>query len=138
LTGGFILGSTAYKVLGLNVEVDNGLQLQNEDFGTSLANGFFRPGRRNITFGLNARVTDLSSAATNVAYTNAEGGSDFVFFAQCGSVAGNIVAVYSPRAEFSEIPDTPDQDGSLQWSFKGLFKEVNGGSGNDEMTVVFA
>jgi hypothetical protein len=138
LTGGLLIGSQAHKFLALNIEVDNGLQLQNEDFGSTLASGFYQPGRRNITFGLNTRVTDLTAAAQNVAYTNAEGGTDFTLFAQCGSVAGNIVAIYSPRAEFVDPPDTPDGDGALQWSYKGILKETVSGSGNDELTVIFS
>lgn len=132
LTGGLLIGATPYKFLGLNIDLGNGLQLQNEDFGSNLASGYFRPGRRDITFQLMARVTD-----TLTAYTQAEAGSDFVLLGQCGSVSGNIVAVYSPRAELADVPDTPDSDGALQWTFKGVCKEVAGGSGNDELIVGF-
>jgi hypothetical protein len=133
LTGGLMIGGTAYKFLGLEVDQKNAMAVQNEDFGSKLANGYYRSGRRDITFSLKARVTDVVTA-----YSQAEAGTDFVLFAQCGSALGNQVAIYSPRAELADVPDTPDSDGALEWSFKGVFKETVGGAGNDEYKIGFA
>lgn len=129
IVGGMRLGSSAVDFLKLAITINNSMELQNDNFGTSSAYGFDRIGQRRIDLELGAQFSDSTTLMTA-----AEGSTDQVLLAQCGNTEGSIVAVYCPKVEF-EVPDDPDGDGKLEHSYKGLAK---GTSGNDELYVAAA
>lgn len=126
LTGAVRINGTAYKVMKLNVEVNNAMQMVNDELGDDRAVAYYRNGRRDVTIALDARVTDDTTLLAL-----AEPSSDAAVLAHVGSAEGRIIAIYLPKAEF-DYPETPDGDGGLTWSFKGVGKET---VGNDELLV---
>lgn len=127
LVGGLHLNGTAYPFLTGEIALVNTLELQNEEYGTSKAKGFFRNGFREVTFSLEARVTDAMTV-----YALAELVSNFELFVQTGATEGNIVAVRAPKCEFEQVPDTPDDNTALAWSYAGVCLET---TGNDEFSI---
>lgn len=128
IVGAVLLNGVAYRVTSIDAEIDNAIELVNDSLGTDRAEDFYRNGRRDITLALNARVTDDASL-----YALAETAGDGTLLAHVGNTEGRVIAIYAPRAEF-DIPDVPDDDGAIRWSFKGVAKETNG---NDELFVAF-
>jgi hypothetical protein len=98
------------------VTISNAMEMDNFAAGTSKAQNFFRKGKRKVEVDINAMY---SSDVTLM--TAAEGTTDQVLLAQCGSVEGSIVAIYAPAVEF-EVPDDPDADETMEHSFKGVCK----------------
>lgn len=130
LAGGLLVNSTAYAFISGEIVIANALALVNEDFGTSRATGYSRDGVfRDITFTLDARVTDDFTL-----YQLSETVANFGLFIQAGVTEGNIVAVRAPNAELAQVPDTPDDNGRLTWSFSGVCKELSA-TGNDEIAI---
>lgn len=127
LVGGLMLNGTAYPFLTGEIALVNNLELQNEEYGTSKAKGFFRNGFREVTFSLEARVTDVMTV-----YALAELVSNFELFIQTGATEGNVVAVRAPKCEFEQVPDTPDDNTALAWSYAGVCLET---TGNDEFAI---
>jgi len=137
ISGYFYLDGTAFKITKANIEVNNLLELINDSYGNDRAESYYRGGRRDVTFSLDARLTDDQAA-----YAAAEAASDTTLMIQAGKTEGAIIAVYAPRAEF-DIPDVPDDDGAIRLSYRGACKEtllgLNGAGfvGNDELILGF-
>lgn len=129
IVGGMRIGSSARAFLKMAITINNAMELQNEDFGTSSAYGYDRIGQRLINVELDTMFTDDTTLITA-----AEGASDNVLLAQCGNVEGKIIGIYAPKVRF-DVPDDPDGDGKLQLAFKGLAKGTNG---NDDLYVCAA
>ena len=133
ILGAFLFNGVAYQIMKATFEVDNAEELQNDVYGTASALGFYRGGRRKVTFSIDARVTDDVTVITQ-----AEAASDNTLLITCGNLEGKMATLYAPRAEF-DVPDSPDGDGALTWSFKGVCKETLAGAGgsltagNDEL-----
>jgi hypothetical protein len=123
------LNGVAYKFMNAEIVVKNALQVINENYGTDRAEGFYREGFRDITFAIEARLTDDLAA-----YTIAEGGNRFELFIQTGQTEGNIVAKYAPQAEFDTVPEISDEIGALTLNFAGSLFE-NLAAGNDEFSL---
>jgi hypothetical protein len=128
LVGGLRIAGTAYKFLSFELQHNNGLDLINENFGTSMAEGYDEPDWRDITFSLDARVTEDFAL-----YDLAEAGTRFELFLHAGATEGNIVALRAPQAELAQVPELPDDNGRLTYSFAGSFNEDS--VGNDEYSI---
>lgn len=126
IVGAVLLNGTAYKITKLDIEVNNMMELINDSLGEDRAEGFYRNGRRDITLGIDARMTDDATL-----YALAEAAGDGVICGHVGNTEGRVWAYFLPKAEF-DIPDTPDDDGAIRWSFKGVAKET---LGNDELIL---
>jgi hypothetical protein len=129
IIGGMRVGSSARAFVKAKVTIPNNIELQNDDFGTSMAYGWDRIGQRPITIELDTMYTDDTTLITA-----GENASDNAVLIQCGNVEGKIIAVYAPKVRF-DVPDDPDGDGKLQLAFKG---QVKGTNGNDDLYVVVA
>ncbi len=127
LVGGMLINGTAYKFLKLEIDHDNALDLISENYGTLMAEGFDEPSFRELTFSLDARVTDDFAL-----YILSESAAQFELFAQTGQTQGNIVAIRAPKAELEGAPDYPDDNGPLTYGFKGVFAE---NTGDDEWSL---
>ena len=123
------VGAAAFEILKLECDITNGMMLDNVAAGTSKAQNFYRDKQRAVALQVDAMY---SSDVTLLGA--AEATTDQALLAQCGSVAGNIIAMYCPAVEF-EVPTDPDVDGTMTLSFKGVAKGV---SGNDEFSLAFA
>jgi hypothetical protein len=126
LLGGLRVGAAAYDMLKFAVTINNAMDLDNFQFGTSQAQGFFRRGKRKVEVEIGAMVSDDVTLMTA-----AEGTTNQVLLAQCGNVEGSIVAVYCPAVEF-EVPDYPDEDETMEHGFRGV---ALGTLGNDEVYI---
>lgn len=129
LAGGAIINGVAYPILSLDLQLANNFVLQNEDYGTSNAVGFYRDGFREVTFSLEARVNDNFTVLAL-----AELVSSFELFLQTGVTEGNVVAIAAPEAEFEQVPDIDDPNGALTYSFAGVMTEAST-NGNDEASL---
>lgn len=123
------VGAAAFEILKLEADIANGMVLDNVAAGTSKAQNFYRDKQRAVTLAVDAMY---SSDVTLLGA--AEATTDQALLAQCGNVAGNIIAMYCPAVEF-DVPTDPDVDGTMQLSFKGTAKGI---SGNDEFSLAFA
>ncbi len=117
---------TNLEFLKLVLEVQNGMALQDTAFGTQKPVTYYRKSRRTVTLSLDTMVSDqLTLFQAAIALT------DTPFFAQCGTVEGNQIAIYCPVTQW-EVPDTPDADETNQWNFRG---RALGTTGNDSVYV---
>jgi hypothetical protein len=128
IVGAFLFNGTAYQIMKLSSALTNAEALQNDIYGTDRAQGFYRNGRRSLALAVDARVTDDLAVVTQ-----AEIASDNALLIQCNNVEGKTIGLYMPRVEF-DVPQTPDGDGAMSYSFTGVAKEV---SGNDEAILIF-
>jgi hypothetical protein len=130
LTGGQVINGQAVDYLKAEITLSNALDLDNFAGGTSQARGFFRRGKRRVEVSLNTMVSDdttLIEAAENT-YDNS-------VLVQAGDTIGSIVAVYCPIVEF-DVPDDPDDDETMEWSYKGVAKGSI--AGNDLVYIAIA
>jgi hypothetical protein len=130
LVGGLRIGSAAVAFLKLEVVVSNTMELDNFQFGTSSAAGFFRKNKRKIAANITAILSDdttLMTAAETATDNNA-------LCAQCGQTEGSIIGVYGPNLDF-DVPAMPDGEETLELNFTGTMKGV---TGNDELRVAVA
>jgi hypothetical protein len=126
IIGTLLFNGTAYQVTKGQFDIENMEALMNDIFGTDRSQGFYRNGRRKVSFSLEAYVSDDTSVIAQ-----AETASDNTLFVQVGTTEGKVIGIYCPRVEF-DVPDTPDGDGAIKWSFTGVAKET---SGNDEIVL---
>lgn len=129
LVGGMRIDSAAVDFLKLSVTIANTMELDNFQFGTSSAQGFYRKNQRKITIDLTAMLTSDVTLLTA-----AENATDKVLMAQCGQTEGSIIGIYAPNVDF-DIPDHPDGEETLELNYKGTAKGV---IGNDELRLACA
>ena len=129
LTGYFYFGGTLYQIEKLQIEVDNGMDLQNTALGTNKASAFFRKSKRKNTVKIDAKVSDDTTLWTPSAASTSN-----ALFLQLGTTAARMWSVYCPGIVLSTIPDTPDNDETTNWSFVGTADGVSS-AGNDEITI---
>ncbi len=129
LVGGMRIGAAAVDFMKLGITIENTMDLDNYQFGTSSAQGYFRRNQRKVSIDLTAMLTSDVTLLTA-----AENASDSVLMAQCGQTEGSIIGVYAPNVDF-DIPDHPDGEETLELSFKGTCKGV---TGNDELRLAVA
>ena len=122
LTGEFLIGNTAAKIMKLGVEITNALKIRNESYGFSAGEESFRVGRPEITIGL-----DMRAESESLIYDAAEAGTNVGMFLQTGFTEGNIIAIRTPNTEFKE-PDTDDSDEEVNFPFKGMALETTEGA----------
>ncbi|HWK09904.1 MAG TPA: phage tail tube protein [Vicinamibacterales bacterium] len=130
LTGGQYISGTAVDYIKAEVTIANAMDLDNFAGGTSQARGFFRRGKRKVEVNLNTMVSDDTTLIAA-----AEGTTDQTVLVQSGDTEGSIVAVYCPLVEF-DVPDDPDDDETMEFSFKGSAKGSI--AGNDELRIAVA
>lgn len=130
LTGGLTFNATTEDMVKAEINITNAMALDNYAAGTSLARSFYRQGKRTVTVGIDAMVSDGVTLITA-----AEANSDAVVLLQCGGTEGSILAAYCPAAEFNE-PDDPNDDAEMTWKYQGVCKASV--AGNDELYVAFA
>jgi hypothetical protein len=128
IAGSLFINGVAEDILKVNAEINNAMKLDNETFGTDRARNYYRVGRRDVTLGLDLRLSDDTTV-----YDAALAASDVSLIVQCGTVEGRICGIYCPRLEF-DVPDVPDGDGDLTLGFKAVAKET---IGNDELYLFF-
>jgi hypothetical protein len=124
LTGHARMGANALDFLKLRVTMNNAMELDNFNFGKSLAEQFFRKNKRSIEIEIGAMYTDdtqLMTIAENASDSN-------VVVAQCGQTEGKIIASYMPNVDL-DVPDHPDGEETMELAFRGAAKGV---AGNDE------
>ncbi len=132
LVGDLYIGDVAYLFKKLGVDLTNGLQVRNSEYGNDgLASEVYRDGRRTVGLTLDAFA---ETAAT--LYDVAKAGSYASLAKQTGRTEGNIVALYCPKVSW-KVPDTGNGDNAVDWSFKGEALETADG-GNDELRLAIA
>jgi hypothetical protein len=128
LTGALYVGGVAVEFLKAVLTIKNGIDLQNNAFGTSAAQAMYRKTKRSVELAIDTMVSDQTTL-----WTAGVGTTDQKILLQVGTASGAIWAFELPAVEF-ELPDTPDADETNQWSFKGVAKG-SAAAGNDEVTV---
>lgn len=130
LIGGMRWNAGAVDFLKLAITINNTMDLDNFQYGTSSAQGFFRKNQRTVNIGLTAMLSDDQTLLTA-----AEGATDSnVLLAQCGQTEGNIIGVYCPNVDL-DVPAHPDGEETLELAFSGSAKGV---AGNDELRLAIA
>lgn len=131
LAGGLLINGTPYCFTAGDLVIANHFALINECYGSSVAEGFFRDGFRDVTFSLEAPVSDDFTL-----FDLATAGTAFELFVQTGLTEGNIVAVRAPNCVIDNVPNFGDDNGRNAYSFAGVAVE-NSANGNDEAAVGF-
>lgn len=125
-SGGLITGN----MLKASMEIQNGLVVRNENYGSPSATEGYRSKRRTVPITMDWRVEDPT-----LLYGLAEATTVMGFSMQTGGTEGSIIGVVCPQVEL-EVPETPDGEEALTWSFTGTALESADGA-NDEMTLGF-
>lgn len=128
LTGAFYFNGTLYQVEKAQVDVVNGMELQNTALGTAFATGYLRKGKRVVSVKFDAKVSDDTTA-----WAPALAGASGAMFLQVGNLGGKIWGVYLPKV-FLDLPDTPDGDETNNWSYSGT-AIGSAAAGNDEFML---
>lgn len=128
LSGYLRVDGTAYDFLKAEVRINNNMAVQHENYGYTAAQAFYRRIQREVTFNVDARVSDDSTL-----YDKALAAADSVLLLQTGFTEGSIIAVYAGQVDF-KLPSTPDDDAENTWSFSGF---ARGATGNDEIYLGF-
>lgn len=129
LTGGLYLAASQENFLKAEVEIENAMALDNFNYGTSAAAGYFRQGKRSVKVTLNKNMDD------DVTIEDAgDGTTNVAVLIQCGDTEGSIITVYMPSVEF-ESPNGVDGDELLEQTLSGIAK---GTVGNDEFYMAVA
>ncbi len=123
------VAAAAFEMLKVSATITNGMEMDNFAAGTSKAQNYFRKSQRKVEIEVGAMYGDDVTLMTA-----AEGTTDQALLAQCGTSEGNIVAIYCPAVEF-DVPDDPDADETMEHTYKGTAKGVNG---NDEIYLAVA
>jgi Phage tail tube protein len=129
LTGGLNVSGTAEDYIKAEFTITNAMDLDNFAGGTSQARGFFRRGKRQVQVNLNTMVSDDTTLIAA-----AEGTTDQIVLVQAGDTDGSIVAAYSPLVEF-DVPENPDDDETMEWSYSGLAKSALAGNGEFSLAI---
>ena len=129
LTGYLRIGAAAEEFLKASFELKNGIELDNIAFGTADSQAMYRAKKREVECEFDTMVSDDITILDL-----AENTTDTVGLVQCGLTEGSIVAAYSPKIEL-ETPDDPNDDETMQHSYKGICK---GTTGNDEFYLAVA
>lgn len=127
LTGYFQLGTTLYEIEKMQIDIDNAMELQNTALGMNKANGYFRKGKRMVTFKIDAKVSDDKTL-----WTPSLASSINTMMIQIGTTATRLFGIYMPYAVIVNNTDTGDADETNNWSFQGQALEP---SGNDELLL---
>jgi hypothetical protein len=116
ITGEFLFGNTAAKILKLGIDMSTGIKLRSESYGYSSAEEAYRALRAEIGVNLELRTE------SQTLYDLAVAGTNTGLFLQTGFTEGNIVAVHMPAVEL-QVPDTDDPDDEVNFPFKGMALE---------------
>jgi hypothetical protein len=127
-SGYFYHNGTLYQVEKFQLDIVNGMDLQNTAIGTSKAVAYFRKSKRAVTVKFDAKVSDDLTVWTP---SLAQSGNPL--FLQIGGTNGRIWSIYCPNV-FLNLPDTPDGDETNNWSFQGTALS-SAAAGNDEVTI---
>lgn len=121
ITGEFLFGNTAAKIMKLGIDITTGMKLRNESYGYSSAEEAYRANRAEIACSLDLR------AESQALYDLAVAGTNTGLFLQTGFTEGNIIAVWMPAVELM-VPDTDDPDDEVNFPFKGMALESSDGA----------
>lgn len=127
------LGSTPsqfYTITSANFQLDNGLDLRADEFGTNLPQAI-APGLRTVTADFN--LYELNDTATQGLYQAARLQSPVGVMFQLGQQAGQVMGVYL-MSVVPVVPEFDDGDNRLQWKFQSSRAQ---GTINNEMVVAF-
>lgn len=135
IIGDTLIGDVSYLIKKGGVDLNNGLAVRNEEWGSNadsgIASELYRQGRREISVNLDAYVETAASL-----YDLSKAGTNASFFNQAGRTEGNIVATYAPIVYWKPA-DTDSPEGPSNWSFKGMALESADGA-NDELYFALA
>jgi hypothetical protein len=126
ITGELRVGTAAYPIRKASFAITNNHVLRKGEYGNTKATAFYRRARRAVEVTIEAYVEDAS-----VIYANAESATAIPIFIQTGRTEGQIWGIHCPLVEF-QVPQTPDGDEELVWTFKGI---ALGSAGNDEISL---
>jgi hypothetical protein len=127
MTASVIVGaSTAAKIKKIVTTIKNNEVVRIGEMGKDRASDYYRKDQREVTLVIDAFVEDPT-----IFYALGESGAPTSIFIQIGFTEGQVWAFYYPSVSI-EIPQTPDGDNELNWSFKGM---ALGTVGNDECYV---
>jgi hypothetical protein len=119
-----------YTITSGTFQLDNGLDLRSQEFGTNLPQAI-APGPRSVTAAFS--LYELNDAATQGLYQAARQQSPVSVMFQLGQQTGQVVGVYMMRV-VPVVPDFDDSDNMLQWKFQGSKAQ---GTANNEIVVAF-
>jgi hypothetical protein len=119
-----------YTITSGTFQLDNGLDLRSQEFGTNLPQAI-APGPRSVTAAFS--LYELNDAATQGLYQAARQQSPVSVMFQLGQQTGQVVGVYM-MSVVPVVPDFDDSDNMLQWKFQGSKAQ---GTANNEIVVAF-
>jgi hypothetical protein len=122
ITGECLLGNTAAKILKMQIDLKNALNVRAESYGYQYGEESFRKGRPEISVGL-----DMRAESESLLYDLAEAGTDVATFLQTGFTEGNCMAVRLGTTVY-RVPDTDDPDDEVNFPFKGEAQESSSGA----------
>ncbi|MGA2590668.1 MAG: hypothetical protein ABSH32_12185 [Bryobacteraceae bacterium] len=122
--------SQFYTITSANFQLDNGLDLRADEFGTNLPQAV-APGLRSVTADFN--LYELNDTATQGLYQAARQQSPIGVMFQLGQQAGQVMGVYL-MSVVPVVPEFDDGDNRLQWKFQSSRAQ---GTINNEIVVAF-
>ncbi len=122
--------SKFYTITNGTFQVDNGLAMRSNEFGTNLPQAI-APGPRSVTAAFS--LYELDDTATQGLYQAARQQSPVSVMFQLGQQTGQVVGVYM-MSVVPTVPEFDDGDNLLQWKFQGSKAQ---GTTDNEIVVAF-
>lgn len=119
-----------YTLKSASIRLNNGLELRNREFGSTLARGI-TPGQRNVSVDFDVYATH--EAASRGLYEAARQRSPIGAMFQLGQQQGQLFGALV-KAVVPESPDLDDSETRLLWRFADCRAQ---GSDDDELAVAF-
>jgi len=108
LVGSFLIDGISVGVHSINISLNNGFSVRENELGAAVSNGFFRSGNnpRRITM----EITAKAKKQTLLTWGHARDVVTKPIWLRIGSVANKMLVFYAKTARF-QIPDLPEGDG---------------------------
>jgi hypothetical protein len=119
-----------YTITSANFQLDNGLDLRADEFGSNLPQAI-APGPRSVTADFN--LYELNDSATPGLYQAARQQSPICAMFQLGQQTGQVMGVYL-MSVVPVVPEFDDGENQLQWKFQSSRAQ---GTTNNEIVVAF-
>jgi hypothetical protein len=122
--------SQFYTITAANFQLDNGLDMRSQEFGTNLPQAI-APGERTVTSTF--QLYELNDSATQGLYQAARQQSPVSIMFQLGEQPGQMMGVYLMNV-VPVVPEFDDGDNRLQWKFQSSRAQ---GTANGEIIMAF-
>jgi hypothetical protein len=122
--------SQFYTITSASFQLDNGLDMRSQEFGSNLPQAI-SPGMRSVTAAF--ELFQLDDSATQGLYQAARQQSPVSVMFQLGEQTGQMMGVYLTNV-VPVVPEFDDGDNRVQWKFQGSRAQ---GTVNNEIAIAF-